>query len=47
MKVTTRMMMLIGRSTGKMTWKNALDSVAPSMAAASRSEPSTAFSPAR
>jgi len=45
--VTTTITMLIGRSTGKMTERNVRHSLAPSMAAASRSERSTAFSPAR
>ena len=39
--------MLIGRSTGKTTRKNVCRSLAPSIAAASRSEGSTLFRPAR
>ena len=45
--VTTMMMMLIGRITGSTTEKNVLAGLAPSTAAASRSEGSTPFSPAR
>ena len=45
--VTTRTMMLIGRITGKTTEKNVLTWLAPSTAAASRSDGSTPFSPAR
>ena len=45
--VTTTITMLIGRSAGKTTVRNACHSLAPSMAAASRREGSTAFSPAR
>ena len=45
--VTTTMTMLIGRSAGKTTVRKACHSPAPSIAAASRSDGSTAFSPAR
>ena len=45
--VMTKTMMLIGRITGKTIRKNVCVSVAPSIAAASRSDGSTPFSPAR
>ena len=47
MTVITRMMMLMGRITGTTTRKKVCVSLAPSIDAASRSEGSTAFSPAR
>ena len=47
MTVITRMTMLTGRITGKITLKNVFTSFAPSMAAASRSVGSTLFNPAR
>ena len=45
--ITTSTTMLMGRSTGNTTRKNVCRSLAPSMAAASRSVGSTALSPAR
>ena len=39
--------MLIGRITGKITWKKVFTSLAPSTAAASRRLASTPFRPAR
>ncbi len=47
MTVITTSTMLIGFSAGKTTVKNACVSLAPSIAAASRSDGSSAFRPAR
>ena len=45
--VTTSTTMLIGFSTGKITLRNVCHSLAPSTLAASRSDGSTLFRPAR
>ena len=47
MTTMTITIMLIGRITGKITWKNVFTSLAPSTAAASRRLASTPFRPAR
>ena len=47
MTETTRTMMLIGAITGKMILKKVCFSLAPSTRAASRSDISTPFSPAK